>query len=346
MVIGIWDLTGLHQAIRRTIKRHALCPPGTRVLVGLSGGSDSVALTHLLLELAEHGDFEVAALAHLNHQLRPSATRDEAFCGELAARLGLGIVVEVADVQAYAQRSGRSVEDAARRVRYEFLERAAAQTGAGRIAVGHTQDDQAETFLLKLMRGAGLTGLAGIYPRRDRIIRPLLEVTRAELRAYLHSRGERWVDDETNDDLDNPRNRIRHRVLSELDRAAGGATRPNIARAAGLIREDGQWLDELADDWFPRLVAVTEGGLEVDAAALAEAPPPVRRRVLLQAMRKVAGDREVGLDHVEAVAALLGGSQGAVDVPGSRVELRRGKLVLLQYVGRVPRSGPGGGLIR
>jgi len=205
---------------------------------------------------------------------------------------------------------------------------------AGRIAVGHTQDDQAETFLLKLMRGAGLTGLAGIHPRRDRIIRPLLEVTRADLRAYLQSMGERWVDDETNDDLENQRNRIRHRVLPELDRAAGGATRPTIARAAALIREDGQWLDELADDWFPRVVAETEGGLELDASALMEAPPPVRRRVLLQAMRKVAGDREVGLDHVEAVAALLGGSQGAVDVPGSRVELRRGKLVLIRQKGQ------------
>ena len=142
------------------------------MLVGVSGGSDSVALTHLLRELAEHGEFQVAGLAHLNHQLRPSAGRDEAFCRALAARLGAGIVVESADVQSYARQARRSIEDAARQLRYEFLERAAAQSGADRIAVGHTQDDQAETFLMKLMRGAGLTGLAGIYPRRGRIIRP------------------------------------------------------------------------------------------------------------------------------------------------------------------------------
>jgi tRNA(Ile)-lysidine synthase len=300
------------------------------VLVGLSGGSDSVALTHLLLELAEHGGFEVVGVAHFNHQLRPTAERDEAFCREYAARLGLRIVVESADVQSYARQSRRSVEDAARHLRYEFLERAAGHLGADRIAVGHTQDDQAETFLLKLMRGAGLTGLAGIYPRRGKVIRPVLDATRAQLRTYLEARGERWMDDETNEDLENPRNRVRHRVLPELDRAAGGVTRANIARAARLIREDGQWLDEVARDWATRVVVQTEAGVELDPAALGEAPAPIQRRVVLLALRRMAGEREVGQDHVEAVMAVLAGSQGAADVPGSRVELRGGKLVLIQ----------------
>lgn len=320
----------LYQRVRRSIRRHALCPPGARVLVGLSGGSDSVALTHLLLDLAEYGEFSVVALAHLNHRLRPSADRDEAFCRQFAARLGLRIVVEDADVQTYAQARGLSIEDAARRVRYTFLERVAGEIGADRIAVGHTQDDQAETFLLKLMRGAGLTGLAGIYPRRGLVIRPLLDVTRAELQACLVAQGGSWVEDETNEDLDNPRNRIRHRVLPELDRAAGGPTRPAIARAAALIRDDGQWLDKLSDERFRSLVSETEAGLELDVSGLAEAPPPILRRVLLRAMRRAAGDREIGLEHVEAVTALLSGVQGGVDVPGSRVELRGGKLVLIQ----------------
>ena len=300
------------------------------MLVGLSGGSDSVALTHLLLDLSQHGDFAVIALAHLNHRLRPSADRDEAFCRDLAERLGLRIVVEVVDVQSFARAGALSLEDAARRVRYAFLERAAATTGADQIAVGHTQDDQAETFLLKLMRGAGLTGLAGIYPRRGRVIRPLLDVSRAELRMYLVSKGAAWVEDETNDDLDNPRNRIRHRVLTELDRAAEGPTRPAIARAAGLIREDGQWLDEVADDCYRRLVVEAEASVELDVSGLAEAPLPIQRRVLLRAMRRSAGDREIGLEHVEGVLALLGGVQGGIDVPGTRVELLGRKLVLIQ----------------
>ena len=320
----------LHQQVRRTIRRYGLLPPGARVLVGLSGGSDSVALTRLLLDLAEHGEFSLVGAAHLNHGLRASAGRDEAFCREFAARRRLPIVVERIDVRSYAETQGLSIEDAARRLRYDFLHRTAAACGADRTAVGHTQDDQAETFLLKLMRGAGLTGLGGIYPRRDSVIRPLIDVPRAELRAYLASLGESWVEDESNQDLDNPRNRVRHRVLPELDRAAGAATRPAIARAAALIREDGQWLDELSQERFRAVAVETGAGLELDVRGLSETPAPVRRRVLLEAMRRRAGGREIGLEHVEAVLSLVGGAQGGVDVPGSRVELRGGKLVLIQ----------------
>ena len=324
------ELRGVHQCVRRAVRKHALCPPGARLLVALSGGSDSVALTHVLLDLAEHGGFAVAALAHLNHRLRPSADRDEAFCRQFADRLGLGIVVEAVDVLTVARAGGFSVEDAARRVRYDFLGRTASDIGADRIAVGHTQDDQAETFLLKLMRGAGLTGLAGIYPRRGQVIRPLLDVPRVELRQYLRSKGEMWVEDETNEDLDNPRNRIRHRVLPELDRAAGGPTRAAIARAAGLIRDDGQWLDEVAAERLGRLLVESEAGLELDVTSLVDVPPPILRRMVLRAMRKAGPAREIGSEHVDAVLALLGGLQGAVDVPGSRVELRGEQLVLTE----------------
>ena len=330
MGLGFWDLTtAVHQRIRRTIERHALCPPGTRLLIGVSGGSDSVALVFLLRDLAENGGFEVAALAHLNHQLRATAGRDEAFCRSLADRLGLRIHVQRSDVQGSARGHKLSVEDAARRIRYDFMEQAAVLAGADRIAVGHTQDDQAETFLLKLMRGAGLTGLAGIYPRRGRVIRPLLDVARGDLREYLAARGETWIEDESNADLDNPRNRIRHVVLPELDSAAAGATRPSIARAAGLIRDDGQWLDELASHTFDVLAERTADGVALETAALAQQPLPIRRRVLLQALRAVATG-EIGLDHVEAAMAVLDGTSGGADVPGGRVELRRGKVALIQ----------------
>jgi tRNA(Ile)-lysidine synthase len=322
-------LTAVHQQVRRTIRRYSLCPPGTRLLIGLSGGSDSLALTLLLRDIAGHGTFGIAALAHFNHHLRPTSGRDEQFCRELAARLGIAIEIGALDVQAYAASQRLSIEDAARRARYAFLHRAAEDVGADRIAVGHTRDDQAETFLLKLIRGAGLSGLAGIYPQRGIVIRPLLELSRSDLRDDLRARGERWVEDESNALLDNPRNRIRHRVLPELDAAYGGPTRPGIARAAALVREDGLWLDELAERRFA-VVAITKShGLELDAAALCAEPAPIRRRILLKAMRTLAGRREVGLEHVEAALEVLTGGAAAADVPGSRVELRRGKVVLI-----------------
>ena len=320
----------LHQRVRKTIERYALCPPGSRVLVAISGGSDSVALLFLLRDLAENGKFTIAGLAHLNHGLRPTADRDQRFCLELAERLHLEIVVETEDVKGFARGRNLSVEDAARRIRYDFLERAADAFGADRIAVGHTQDDQAETFLLKLIRGAGLTGLAGIRPRRGRVIRPLLDAARGDLRAYLSVLGEHWIEDESNEDLANPRNRIRFRVLPELDCAAGASTRPAIARAAGLAREDTEWLDELAEHRYTQLARTSEDGVTIEAATLVAEPPPLRRRILLKALR-VAGGREVGLDHVEAAAAALTGSAGGADFPGGRVELRRGKLVLIHH---------------
>jgi tRNA(Ile)-lysidine synthase len=300
------------------------------VLIALSGGSDSVALTFILRELALNGGFSIAGLAHFNHQLRPTAARDEQFCRALGERLNMSMVVGDVNVAEYAATERLSIEEAARRARYAFLHRCAADLGADRIASGHTRDDQAETFLLKLIRGAGLSGLGGIYPRRGILVRPLLDASRNDLRDYLRKRGESWVEDETNADVTNPRNRIRHRVIPELDAAYGGPTTVSIARAAGLAREDGAWLDDLADRRYGELSTADREGLTFDAAQLAAEPEPVRRRILLKALRDVADLREVALEHVDAAADILNGTSAGADLPAARLELRRGKLVLLR----------------
>ena len=338
--------TALHQRVRRTILKYGLCPSGSRVLVALSGGSDSVALTLLLRDLAATSQFQVVAVAHLNHRLRESASRDEQFCRDLADRHGIPLVADSIDVRGYAASQGLSLEDAARRVRYDFLERAAKQVAADQIAVGHTQDDQAETFLLKVIRGAGLRGLGGIYPRRGQVIRPLLETTRADLRQFLAGRGESWVEDETNADEQNPRNRLRHRIIPDLDRTYGGPTSPSLARAAGHIREDTEFLDDIARERFSALAVIRDtrstdtaqyggaetGGwsLELEADLLTVLPVPIIRRILLRALRLCGGEREIGLVHIEAALEVLHGTRGGADIPGGRMELRRGKLVLLK----------------
>jgi tRNA(Ile)-lysidine synthase len=320
--------SALLQQIRRTLTRHELCPAGSRVLVALSGGSDSVGLLLLLREAAPSAGFELAGAAHFNHGSRSSSDRDEAFCRELTAGVGLPFVRDGANVPQVVMSEGGSFEDCARRLRYSFLVRAARDLNADRIAVGHTRDDQAETFLLKLARGAGPTGLGAIYPRRGDVIRPLLDVSRGDLQCWLRERGQRWMEDETNADLRNPRNRIRHRVLPELDTAYGGPTRAQLARAAELVREDTQWLDAFAASRLDALVRNRAESLEFDAAALLVEPAPVRRRLLLQAMRSVADGREIGLEHVESALEVLRGERRGADVPGSRWELRGRDLVL------------------
>src|SRR5207245_5474538 len=173
---------------RRTIRDHDLMRPDTRVVVALSGGADSVALAHLVRELDAAGELRAAGAAHFNHRLRASADRDERFSVGLAESFGWPIVTDREDVAARARRERRSLEDAARTARHEFFERARVRFDADVVALGHTRDDQAETFLLRLVRGAGLRGLAAMHPRNGSIVRPLLACRRRNLRAYLDER--------------------------------------------------------------------------------------------------------------------------------------------------------------
>lgn len=332
-------MSALQDLIRRTIARHHLCPPGTRLLVALSGGSDSVSLLHLLRELATPDGHQVVAVGHFNHQLRPEADRDEAFCRALADRLGLPFFVGRADIRQRATDEGLSLEDAARRARYGFLEDALGSSGATRMATGHTRDDQAETFLLKLVRGAGLSGLGGIYPLRNRCIRPLLGTTRAELQAYLQARGESWVEDATNADTTNPRNRLRHVVLPFLRDTLGGSVDEAIARAAAQAAEDGAWLDGQAAEHLASLSPGPDGWPVLELDDLRSLPRPLLRRVMWQVMRRQTG-REIGSQHVDSALDVLDGRVRAGETPAGRWELLGEKLVLLPVATR-PVGLPG-----
>ena len=189
---------------------------GDALGVAVSGGADSVALFRLMLELRDALGIGLVVL-HFNHQLRgDDAAADQRFVEELAAAHGVPCEVSTQDVRAAARREGWNLEDAARRLRYQFFDQAVAQ---GRVAVAHTADDQAETVQAHLVRGTGLTGLAGIHPVVGAIVRPLLEIRRHELREHLAALGQPWREDATNLDTSRLRARIRHRLLPFLVRS-------------------------------------------------------------------------------------------------------------------------------
>jgi tRNA(Ile)-lysidine synthase len=333
----------LAERVLDTVRRLALMRRGDRVLVALSGGPDSVALTRLLGELEDAGELSIAGIVHLNHGLREAAGEDEQFCRAMAADLGVPFRADMVDVRALAARLGTSLEDAGRRARYQLFERVATELGADVVATGHTRDDQAETFLLRLLRGAGPRGLGGIHPRVGQVVRPLLEIGRDELREYLTSVGQVFRDDESNRDLSIPRNRVRHELLPLLSRDFSPGITNVLAREAAIARQDEDRLQQEAIDLLDSIVLRNESVLgngtdvsgeaavELDARALSAVHPALAVRVARIAMETVAPGRFVGFDHVERLLALARDPRraGALSLPGQHA-VRRGETLELR----------------
>ena len=282
---------GLAHAVERTLRRHAMLAGGETVLVAVSGGADSVALLHILRELAPTFSLSLHVL-HVDHGLRAESVRDAEFVHALGARLGVPV-----DVERVAIGPG-SVEAAARDARYAALEAWADRLGADRIAVGHSADDQAETVLMRLLDGAGVRGLAGIPPRRGRVIRPLIETRRQALRDALVAAGQDWVEDETNRDPKFLRNRIRHELLPLLAASYTTDVVPSLARAARRAREMVDALDRTATDALERLASAETGALTLPRGALATLPPPLAAETLRQAAARLGSRAPVSYTHL------------------------------------------------
>ena len=291
---------------------------GQTVVAGLSGGPDSVAMLDALLALAPARGLRVVA-AHLDHGLRPSAKDDAAFCRELCRRLGVSLREGSAVVAGRAQRDRGGIEEAAREERYAFLRGVKENEEAAAIAVAHTRDDQAETLLLRLLRGAGRRGLAAMRERSGDLWRPLLAVSRADVLAHLRARELPSREDPTNADPSFLRNRVRSELLPYLESRLNPSTRETLARAAALLAEEDDLLTELADALWTR-VARREGRVAVlDRQQLRSAPRSLARRVLRRALAETGGLRGVGHDHVEVLLALAGGASGRrLPLPGGR----------------------------
>ncbi len=320
--------------VRRTIRRHRLAEPDTRIGVAVSGGSDSVALVHLLTTLARSGELRVVGVAHFNHGLRAAAADDEAFCARSAAELGYRFITGREDVGAIAKRERRSLEDAARSARYRFFEYVRTELGADVVALGHTRDDQAETVLLRLLRGAGSRGLASMHPRRGSVVRPLLDCRRTELRAYLAAREIGFVHDESNDDLRISRNRVRAELVPFLQRFNPSVIEV-LADEAALARDEHDYLKAAAEVLEPTIVRDEGERVVLDVDSLSRLPSALARHIVHSAMTRAGSPGSISFADVERALDLVTGGLGAFDGPRQRVQRIGGNIVL---TGRPPSA--------
>lgn len=310
--------------VRRAMDRHGMTSPGDRVLVAVSGGPDSLALLVVLHTLAAERQISLHVYT-LDHGLRgDESAADAAFVTRIAADLGLPCTAERVDVAAEGFQRGLSLQAAARAVRYERLAATAAAVGAQRIATGHNQEDQAETVLLRLLRGAGIRGLAGIPAVRDgTYIRPLLGISRVEIEAFLGERGLRPRRDPSNDKPVYLRNRIRLGLLPQLQRDYNPRLVETLAAMAERLRLDADYLDSAAAERWSALTATgPDGELTLDAAALLRQPPAIISRLVQRAAEPcLAGSgRELSSAAMAAIVALAGrGGNGEIDLGAGRV---------------------------
>jgi tRNA(Ile)-lysidine synthase len=292
--------------------------------VAVSGGGDSVALLHLLANWGVPLELEIG-IAHLDHGLRRGSRTDRRFVERLGRSLELDVHAECRNVTEL-RRKDESPAEAARRVRLSFLRETARSHGYSRIAMGHTLDDQAETILMRLVRGAGATALTGMAARGPgSLARPLLALEREELRGYLRRKNIGWREDPSNDDLRFDRNRLRRRVLPVLSGELNPRAARHLVQAARLMREDALHLDRLAQHELDDLSRRDRRGrLVLDARGLAELAPPIAQRLARLALARAGVDgRRVVARHIDGLLDLARGGRGRqLDFP-SGVRARR-----------------------
>ena len=309
--------------VKQTIKRYDLINADDTVLVGLSGGADSVALCHILHTIG----INIVA-AHLNHNIRgEEARRDAEFAKNFAKNLGMRFVSKSVNVREFAQNMGMSEEMAGREARYAFFDDVCKSYHLTKIATAHNRNDRAETILMNLMRGSTMSGLSGIPYKRDNIIRPILDLTRAEIESYCNSMGLLYVTDSTNATDDYTRNKIRHKLIPLIE----GEFNPNfittVSKNADIISDNADYLIKSADTVYKRIVSDNSA----DVLALVKEHTAIIRLVIRQMLTAVLGNDDVSSEFVENTLELVRENTTGKEInlpKGYRARIEYGRLVI------------------
>ncbi len=292
------------KGVLRAIRENRMIEEGDKVIAGVSGGADSVALLLQLAEYRKETDYTLQVF-HLNHMIREDASADEEFVRRLCDRLDIPFFSKNIDIKAVSEQNHMSLEEAGRMVRYEEMR----SLHPDRIAVGHHMDDLAETVILNMCRGTGLHGMVGIAPVQDDIIRPLIYVTRAEIEEYLAGIGQDHCTDSTNSDTDYTRNKIRHEIIPLLKEAVNERTTEHIAAMADDMIKIEEYIMTQVDNAYAQYVSRTEDGTPVlNLGALAELNDHIVKELILRILEKLTPRRkDITRNHIEGILALCDG---------------------------------------
>jgi len=298
------------ETVKKTIREYKLLERNDKILVAYSGGVDSTVLFHLLLELREEWSFELF-LAHFNHMLRLKAEEDEKFVRRMSREYSLPLFVRREDIRAYARSRALNIEEAGRKLRYDFLKKKAREIGGAKVATGHTMTDQAETFLMRLLRGSGPRGLSGIFPVVEGIIvRPLIQVKREDIEAYLKKKGLEFCIDESNTDRRYLRNRIRLDLLPYIKENFEPKIMTRLSRIASIIREEDSFLERIAKEKAQRSILKRDNQIYLDHKSLSSLSRALRRRIVRDFISMLRGDlRGISFEDVESILSLGEGKE-------------------------------------
>ena len=323
----------LLRSVKQTITTYGMLKPGDSVLVGVSGGPDSVALFHVLLTFAPRFPLRLG-VAHLNHCLRQNdSDKDAEFVASLAGRFDIPFYMHKADVRKYQLEHKLSLEEAARRVRHTFLNKEAEKNRFNKIALGHHFDDNAELVLMNLFRGSGPLGISGIPPVRDgKIIRPLIQSNRSQIIAFLDQNGLKYISDVSNRDTRFLRNRIRHDLIPLLKTFYNPKISQSLNRLASIIRSEEEWIEEVIHPLFEKAAfSMQDGQIALSVSILNEIHLAAQRRIIRKAISKIKGDlRRIRLTHIDSAIDLVeyGPVYGNIDLPDRIRIQRKGDVIL------------------
>lgn len=311
-----------------TIKKNNLISYGDGIVVGISGGYDSVCLLHILYCISEEFNLKLYPV-HINHMLRGmEALRDENFVKDLCTSLGLCLHIERIDVANKAKINKISIEEAGRNARYEVFNKVALEKSASKIAVAHSRNDQAETILMRIFRGTGLEGLKGIEYKRDNIIRPLLDIDRKQIENYVNEKGLKAITDSSNLHTDYFRNRIRLNVLPEINNAARIDVTENLIRLSKIVVTDEDFLRYNAEIAYKNAcINKSSESVELDLAELMKMHQAMVGRVLRIAILNCCGSIDgIGFVHIDKLLWLIRDGQ-----TGSRIDIPHGMMAIKSY---------------